>query len=488
MDVREIGTVKNVRRGIVKISGFPSCVYGQVVRFARGALGLVMSFDPEEVMAVVIGDEQGVSVGEEAVFFQERITVPVGEAFIGRVVNSMGEPMDNKGDVLSQDHLPVFLEAPGVMDREPVTEPLSTGVKIIDLAIPLGRGQRELIIGDRQSGKTSIAIDAILNQKDQDVVCIYCWVGGAQAALKRVLHTLHQKGAFQYTIVVSASADTSAVEQYLAPYSAATLGEHFMRKGRDVLVVFDDLTKHAWTYRQMSLLLGRAPGREAYPGDIFSLHSQLLERAGRLSREKGGGSMTFLPIAETLQGDITGYIQTNLISITDGQIYVNSALFREGFKPAIDLGLSVSRIGSRVQYPAIRQLGAGLRLEYSQYREMLRMTKLRTRLSAEADEKLRRGEVLQELLIQTNSCPLPPEEEIVLFYAFRRQVLQAVGIPQVRQFMGGFFTYLRNNDPGVVSRLKERRELTEDVQADLDRNIAQFFRDLKGRQDAGSDV
>ncbi len=488
LDVREVGTVKDVRRGIVRISGLPTCVYGQALRFTSaagkesatgGSAGLLMSFDRDEVKAIVIGDENSVSVGDEVVSLERRMTVPVGEAFIGRVVNSQGEPLDNKGPVLAAGRLPVFGDAPGVMEREPITEPLMTGIKIIDMAIPLGKGQRELIIGDRQIGKSTIAIDTVINQKNAGVVCIYCWIGGAQSALKRIISILHDKKAMDHTIIVSASAETSAAEQYLAPYAATAMGEYFMKQGKDVCVVFDDLTKHAWIYRQMSLLLERAPGREAYQGDIFYLHSQLLERAGRLKKELGGGTMTFLPVVETLQGDITGYIQTNLISITDGQIYISASLFREGFKPSIDLGLSVSRIGGRVQHPAIRQLGAGLRLEYSQYREMLRMSKLRTRLSDEAEEKLRRGEVLYELFQQTNASPLTCEQEIVLFYAYQRKVLEVVGVPMVRRFMGEFFMYAELRAPALLADIRMKKELTPEICHGLDRVLGQFFKEVK---------
>jgi F-type H+-transporting ATPase subunit alpha len=482
LDVREVGFVKDVRRGIVRINGLPSCVYGQLLRFPNGAGGLVMSFDLNEVMAIILGDENGVSVGDEVVSYQQRLTIPVGENFIGRIVNSIGIPLDNKGDIPASDQFPVFAEAYGVMDREPVTDAFMTGIKMIDLTIPIGKGQRQLIIGDRQTGKTSIAIDTIINQKDSGVICIYCWIGGSQSALKRILNTLHTSGALKYTIIVAASADTSAAEQYLAPYSAAALGEYFMKNGKDVCVVFDDLTKHAWIYRQMSLLLERSPGREAYPGDIFYLHSNLLERAGRLKKELGGGTMTFLPVVETLQGDITGYIQTNLISITDGQIYISSALFREAFKPSIDLGLSVSRIGSRVQYPAIRHLGAGLRLEYAQYREMLRMTKLRTRLSDEAEEKFRQGEVLYEIFQQINSAPISVEEEIVLFYGYKRKVLEVVGIQNVRIFMEDFFKYTCANFPELVTQIREKRDLTPEIRAVLDQSIRQFFKELNAKQ------
>jgi len=479
LDIKEVGYVKDVRRGIAKVQGIPSCIYGQLVQFSHGTKGIVMGFNMHEVLVIILGEEGNISVGDTVSSVAELISVPVGEAYLGRIVNSLGEPIDGKGEIIPSDIYPVFREAPGVMEREPVTDALDTGIKIIDLTIPVGKGQRELIIGDRQVGKSSIGIDAIINQKGRDVLCIYCWIGGPQQALKKIINTLNQREALKYTIIVSASADAAAAEQYLAPYTASALGEYFMQNGKDVLVIFDDLTKHAWIYRQMSLLLERSPGREAYPGDIFYLHSQLLERAGRLRKDKGGGSMTFLPIAETLQGDITGYIQTNLISITDGQIYISAPLFREGFKPAIDLGLSVSRIGSRVQHPGIKELGKGLRLEYAQYRETLRLTKLRTRLSPEAMERMRRGEVLRELLMQTNNNPVSVEEEIILFYAFKRKILEAVSISAQKKFLSDFFHHLNENEPGLVERIKDKKDLTVDIRADLDKAMGRFFKELR---------
>jgi len=483
LDIREVGTVKEVKYGIVKIDGLPSCVYGQLVQFPQGVKGMIIGFNSGEVNVIILGQESKVSVGDVVGSLAELINIPVGEGFLGRIVNSLGEPLDNKGDIIPTDFYPVFRESPGVMEREPVDQSLPTGTKIIDLIIPIGKGQRELIIGDRQTGKSTICVDAIVNQKGKNVVCIYCWVGGPQAALKKILHTLRENEAIGYTIILSASADASAAEQYLAPYAAATLGDYFMYSGRDVLVVFDDLLKHAWIYRQMSLLLERSPGREAYPGDIFYLHSQLLERAGRLKKEKGGGTMTFLPVAETLQGDITGYIQTNLISITDGQIYISTSLFREGFKPAIDMGLSVSRIGSKVQCPAIKELGKGLRLEYAQYREMLRLTKLRTRLSTEALERMQRGETLKELLLQVNNKPICVEEEIALFYAFKRRVLEVLPLATLKRFIHGFYNYLNDDAPDLVNRLTEKKDLTDDIREDMDRCIAEYCRMLKSDEE-----
>lgn len=479
LEVKEVGLVKDVKRGLARIGGLPSCVFGQLLQFSSGVKGLVMGFSANDVLVIILGDDSQIFVGDQVTSLAELITIPVGDNFVGRIVNALGEPIDDREDILPSNYRSAFEEAPGVIEREPVERTLVTGIKIIDLAIPIGRGQRELIIGDRQTGKSSICIDTIINQKGGDIVCIYCWIGGPQSALKKIIHSLELKGAMKHTIIVSASADASAAEQYLAPYTAATLGEYFMNNGKDSLVVFDDLTKHAWIYRQMSLLMERSPGREAYPGDIFYLHSRLLERAAQLRKEKGGGSMTFLPIAETLQGDITGYIQTNLISITDGQIYINSALFREGFKPAIDMGLSVSRIGSRVQPPAIKELGKGLRLDYAQYREMLRLTKLRTRLSSEAMAKMKHGEALHELLMQPNYQPLSTEEEIVLFYAFKRGILEVVSPIALKKFIFEFFQYLVEENSNLAERIRQAKALTTEIKSDLDKEYGKFFKKLK---------
>ena len=365
------------------------------------------------------------------------------------------------------------------MEREPIDEALSTGIKIVDFLIPIGKGQRELILGDRQTGKTAIALDAIINQKGKDVICIYCWIGGNHFAFSKLIQFLAAKGAMEYTIAVRASAGSSAAQQYLCPYTAASLGEYFMRHGKDVLVVFDDLTKHAWIYRQMSLLLERSPGREAYPGDIFFLHSQLVERAGRLKPEFGGGTMPFLPIAETQSGDITGYIPSNLISMTDGQIYFSSGLFQEGFKPAIDLELSVSRIGSKVQAPAVRALSKGLRYVYVQYRSLLRLTRLKTKLSAEAGAQLQRGRALYELLIQENGGPLSLAGEIALFYAFEQKILETVSLEQAKRFITGFFSFLSGRNPGFIEKLDQTGDLTEEAKVQLDKAIKDFFARMK---------
>ncbi len=476
LDIKEIGKIEELRQGIVKISGLPNCAYGAVIEFDNGLKGMIIEFNAQFAFGIVFGDERKINVGDTVFSKGELLNVPVGDNFIGRVVDPLGKPMDAKGKIEQSVLYPVFRQAAGVMEREPISNPLHTGIKIIDMLIPIGRGQRELIVGDRQIGKTNIGLDAIINQKGKDVICIYCWIGGSSSAFNKIMQTLNQQGCMDYVLAVCASASSSASEQYICPYTAAALGEYFMYKGRDVLIIFDDLTKHSWVYRQMSLLLGRAPGREAYPGDIFFLHSQLMERAGRLKKEFGGGTMTFLPLVEILQGDITGYICSNIVSMTDGQIYLNSGLFQEGFKPAIDLELSVSRIGSKVQSPAIRKLSQGLRYEYVHYRSLLRLTRLRTKLSPEAAQQLQRGHALYELLIQENGSPVSQAEEIAVFYAFSEKILEAIGIEQVRLFKNNFFSYFSKHYGDAVDQLNNKGELTEEIKQLLDKAIREFFR------------
>ncbi|MFH1678109.1 MAG: F0F1 ATP synthase subunit alpha [Candidatus Omnitrophota bacterium] len=483
LDIKEVGVIEELKQGIVKISGLPNCVFGSVIEFdnttsfgKQTLKGMIVEFNPQFAFGIVFGDERKIKVGDRVSSRGQLLNVPVGDNFIGRVVDSLGNPIDAKGKIEPATNHPVFRQAAGVMEREPISQPIHTGIKIIDMLIPLGKGQRELIVGDRQIGKTSIGIDTIINQKGKNVICIYCWIGGSSAAFNKIMQTLNQQGCMDFCLAVCASASSSASEQYICPYTAAALGEYFMYNGRDVLIIFDDLTKHSWVYRQMSLLLDRAPGREAYPGDIFFLHSQLMERAGRLKKEFGAGSMTFLPLAETLQGDITGYICSNLVSMTDGQIYLSSGLFQEGFKPAIDLELSVSRIGSKVQTLAVRQLSQGLRYEYVQYRSLLRLTRLRTKLSPEAGQQLQRGKALYEILIQENVHPVSLAEEIVLFYAFGQKILESISIEQVRLFKNQFFAYLCKHKQDLVEQLNNQGELTEEIKTLLDKIIREFFR------------
>ncbi|HAJ56314.1 MAG TPA: F0F1 ATP synthase subunit alpha [Candidatus Omnitrophica bacterium] len=481
-EIKEVGVVKELKRGIARIEGLPSCIYGQLIEFGdvTGRKGLVVDFNEKEVMAFILGDEKDIKLGSTVTSRNEVFSIPVGENFLGRVINAIGEPIDDRNPHIENNGFcPVFRRSPGVLDRVPISEQFHTGTKILDSVIPIGRGQRELIIGDRQTGKTTIALDAIINQKDKNVFCVYCWIGGAHSSLMKIIRALEETGALDYTVVVAASASSSAGEQYLAPYVASAVGEYFMYSGRDSFVVFDDLTKHAWIYRELSLLLERSPGREAYPGDIFYLHSQLMERAGRLNAEKGSGSMTFFPIVETLQGDITGYIQSNLVSMTDGQIYISGSLFHEGFKPAIDLGLSVSRIGSKVQSEALREVSDTLRLDYAQYKELLRLMRVKTKLSTEIAEKLRRGEALSRILGQDTHQPVSELAIIILLYAFKRKILEILSPEGLGIFCGQIMGYLEEANPQVLKNLASQKVLSVETKQELDRTFVEFFRAKK---------
>jgi len=475
-EIKEVGYIKEVKKSIVRIGGLPSCIYGQAIQIKDNAKGLIIGFNQEEALALVLNEENAISAGDTVAGKSELFSVAVGEMFLGRVVDCLGNHLDAKENIHSLEYAPVFREAPSILDRIPVTEPLLTGIKVIDTTIPIGKGQRELIIGDRVSGKSTLAIDSIINQKGKNTICVYCWVGGSSSSLTRVIQILKERGALNYTIILAAAASSPASQQYLAPYAAATLGEYFMYKGRDVLVVFDDLTKHAWVWRQLSLLLERPPGREAYPGDIFYLHSQLMERAGRLAPELGGGSMTFLPIVETQQGDVTGYIPSNLTSMTDGQIYLSTTLFHEGFKPAIDLGLSVSRIGSKVQCDAMKEVSGRLRLEYARYKQTQRLTRLKTRLSTEVSERLKKGEVLTELFKQPAHETLSLEEEIILFYAFSRNILDVLPPEGAEKFQKGIYPYILKNNPGIIEEFNNDKTLTKGLKVEIDKAFVDFLR------------
>jgi len=475
LELKDTGVIREIKKGIVKVRGLASCVNGQLVELAQDLYGLVIGFSREDILVLVLGDETvlemgGVVYGEEGSF-----NVPVGNDFIGRTINSFGYTIDGKGKVAESDFYPIFRDAPGVMDRIPIDTPLLTGIKIIDTVIPLGKGQRELILGDRTSGKTTIAVDTILNQKGKNVVCIFCWIGGSTSAFTKVMQELKRAGAMEYTTVVGVMASSSPGEQYLAPYTACTLGEYFMDHGRDVLVVYDNLSRHAWAHRQLSLLLERPPGREAYPGDIFYIHSQLVERAARLSTEKGGGSMTFLPIAETQEGDVTSLIASNLISMTDGQIYLDTSLFNEGFKPAIDLGLSVSRIGSKVQCEAIKDVARELKIEYARYKELVSLTRVRTKLSPEVEERLKRGEALSDLFIQDKNSPLELAAIIILFYAFKSRLSEILDKEKREKFKDGIYAYLLKEEPHLVERIGSDKILTDDTKKRLDKAFKDFF-------------
>jgi len=476
LEIKDTGIIRQLKKGIAQISSLDSAVNGQLIEMGAELYGLIIGFNKGQVLALVLGDETKLKIGDVIYGGEGVFDIPVGEEFIGRIVGAFSQPIDGKGKIKEDDSYPVFRDAPGVMDRIPINEPLYTGIKIIDTVVPLGKGQRELIIGNRITGKTSLAVDTILNQKGKGVICIFCWIGGSYSAFRKLIQELKREEAMDYLIVVAALASDSPAEQYIAPYAAAALGEYFMHRGRDVLTVFDNLTKHAWVYRQLSLLLGRPPGKEAYPGDIFYLHSQLLERAGKLNEESGGGSMTFLPIVETQEGDVTGIIPSNLISMTDGQIYLDVGLFNEGFRPAVDLGLTVSRIGSKVQCEAIKEVSGKLKGEYARYKELLSLTRVRTKLALEIEEKLNRGKALSDFFIQDKFKPLTLTEQIVVFYALKENIPEILEDKKREKFQKEIYRYLLKTQPQLIEELTAEKLLTDHIKNGLNKAFSEFFR------------
>ncbi len=480
-EMREVGHLKSIKRFIAVTDDLNSCINGQLVEFEKGARGIVMGFTHDKIQILVLGPTQGIRLGDEIYNRGESFNLPVGEKFKGRVVTALCEPADGLGPIHADDRYPVFQDAPGIIDREQLTETMETGTFALDAGIPIAKGQRQLLIGDRGTGKTTIGIDAILNQKGKGVICIYCVIGKPYSSLVKTLGLLHEQGAMEHTIVVSAVASTSPGEQYIAPYTAAMLGEYFMKSGRDVLCIFDDLTKHAWVYRQISLLLERPPGREAYPGDIFYIHSQLLERAGRFTKDLKGGSMTFLPIVEVLQGDVTGYIPTNIISITDGQTYFSTNLYNKGHKPPIDFGLSVSRIGNKGQWSAMKDVSKSLRLEYLQYQEMLQMTQLRSGgLSKDSEARLKRGEALTQLLVQTKNKPVSIPEQVFFLIALGKGVLDPLPAAQIKKFKVEISDFVDKKDPAILKELNETKKLTDANKEKIVNCLKQYFESVGG--------
>ncbi|MFA5147370.1 MAG: F0F1 ATP synthase subunit alpha [Candidatus Omnitrophota bacterium] len=476
-EIREVGEVQSVKKFIVIARGLPSCINGQIVEFSNGTLGLVMGFTEDKVQILVLGDASRIRAGEEIYNKGKSLNIPVSDGFVGRIVNALCQPLDGGSPIEAKDYYPLFKVAPGVMERVPVKETLETGTLILDAIIPIAKGQRQLLIGDRLTGKTTVAVDAILNQKGKNVVCIYCCIGKPYSSLLKIMDTFRENNAFDFTVVVSGVASVPVGEQYLAPYTACAIGEYFMNKGRDVLVIFDDLTKHAWIYRQISLLLERAPGREAYPGDIFYIHSQLVERAGYLKPELGGGSMTFFPIVEILQGDVTGYIPTNLISMTDGQLYFSTTLFNKGIKPAIDFGLSVSRIGNKAQWPVMKGLSKSLRLEYLQYKELVQMTQLHaTGLSKEAEAKLRRGDAINQLIVQDKNKPVSMEGEILYLYALNSGILDALSTTQINQFKRDILEFVSKRSPEFCAKVRETKEMPDDLKMKVEESLKMYLK------------
>ncbi|MBP3400494.1 MAG: F0F1 ATP synthase subunit alpha [Selenomonadales bacterium] len=459
LNVDDVGTVIEVGDGIARIHGLEKAMAGELLAFEGGVYGMVQNLEQDNIGGVILGGDTIIKEGATVRRTGRIMEVPVGEAMIGRVVNALGQPIDGKGAIETTESRPVEYPAPGIADRQSVKEPLQTGLKAIDALVPIGRGQRELIIGDRGTGKTAIAVDTIINQKGKDVICIYVAIGQKASTVARVVKSLEERGAMDYTIVVAATASDSAPLQYLAPYSGVAIGEYFMRKGGHVLCVYDDLSKHAAAYRAMSLLLRRPPGREAYPGDVFYLHSRLLERAAKLSDELGGGSITALPIIETLAGDVSAYIPTNVISITDGQIILETEAFNAGIRPAINAGLSVSRVGGSAQVKAMKQVVGRLRLDLAQYRELAAFAQFGSDLDAATKAQLERGARMTEILKQVQYAPMPVEEQVLVLYAATKGVLDDVALHDVVTFEKEYLAYMRANYAEIAQKIADEKKL-----------------------------
>ena len=459
----EVGTVIAVGDGIARIYGIDHAMYGEIVTFENGLKGMVQDIRRDEIGCILFGSDTGIREGTKVSRTGKRAGVPVGDAYIGRVVNALGEAIDGKGEIQADDYCPIEREAPGIIDRKSVSVPMETGILSIDAMFPIGRGQRELIIGDRQTGKTSIAMDTILNQKGKDVVCIYVAIGQKASTVAKVVNTLKTHGAMDYTIVVSSTASDCAPLQYIAPYSGTAMAEHFMYQGKDVLIVYDDLSKHAVAYRALSLLLGRSPGREAYPGDVFYLHSRLLERSSRLSDALGGGSITALPIIETQAGDVSAYIPTNVISITDGQIFLESGLFASGMRPAVNVGLSVSRVGGAAQTKAMKKASGSIRIDLAQYREMEVFTQFSSDLDAATKEQLEYGSGLMELLKQPLYHPLSLHEKVITLCAAIHKVLLGIEKKEIKKFQADMLTYFKTAHPEIEQEIEEMKALSEEL-------------------------
>ena len=459
----EVGTVVTVGDGIATIYGIDHAMYGEIVTFENGLKGMVQDIRKNEIGCILLGSDTGIREGTKVARTGKKAGVPVGDAYVGRVVNALGEAIDGKGEIKSDDYRPIENEAPGIVDRKSVSVPLETGILSIDAMFPIGRGQRELIIGDRQTGKTSIALDTILNQKGKDVICVYVAIGQKASTVAKVVNTLQTHGAMDYTIIVSSTASDCAPLQYIAPYAGTAMAEYFMHKGKDALIIYDDLSKHAVAYRALSLLLGRSPGREAYPGDVFYLHSRLLERSSRLSDEMGGGSITALPIIETQAGDVSAYIPTNVISISDGQIFLESGLFASGMRPAVNVGLSVSRVGGAAQTKAMKKASGSIRIDLAQYREMEVFTQFSSDLDAATKEELEYGSGLMELLKQPLYHPLSLHEKVITLCAATHKVLLGVEKTKIKQFQYDMLQMFEIEHPEIGQEIEEKKVLTEEL-------------------------
>ncbi|MDD5823369.1 MAG: F0F1 ATP synthase subunit alpha [Firmicutes bacterium] len=471
LDISDFGTVIQVGDGIARVYGLQNCMAGELLLFGEDTYGMAQNLEEDNVGVVILGSDREIKEGDIVKPTGKVVEVPVGDAMIGRVVNALGQPLDGKGPIKSNESRPIESPAPGVLARKSVHEPMQTGIKAIDSMIPIGRGQRELIIGDRQTGKTAIAVDTIINQKGQDVICIYVAIGQKASTVAQLQRTLEESGAMDYTIIVSATASESAPLQYMAPYAGCAMGEYFRDKGQHVLIVYDDLSKHAVAYRAMSLLLRRPPGREAYPGDVFYLHSRLLERAAKLSDALGGGSLTALPIIETQAGDVSAYIPTNVISITDGQIYLESELFFSGQRPAVNAGISVSRVGGNAQIKAMKQVASKIKLELAQYRELASFSQFGSDIDADTKARLENGQILMEVLKQPQYQPLKVEDQVMIIYAAINKYLTDIGVENVKAFEPYFLEFMSINHPGVGAGIKEVGKLTPEIEEELKAGI-----------------
>ena len=474
----DVGTVLLVGDGIARVSGLENCMANELVRFSTGAYGMALNLEENSVAVVMLGDDVGIKEGDSVERTREVVSVPVGEALIGRVVDALGQPIDGKGPVDAKEHRRIESPAPGIIARKSVSVPLQTGIKAIDSMIPIGRGQRELIIGDRQTGKTTIATDTIINQKHQNVICIYVAIGQKRSTVAHVVEELTAAGAMDYTIVVSATASELAPLQYIAPYSGCAMGEYFMDQGKDVLIVYDDLSKHAVAYRALSLLIRRPPGREAYPGDVFYLHSRLLERAARLAPEYGGGSLTALPIIETQAGDVSAYIPTNVISITDGQIFLETELFHAGIMPAVNPGISVSRVGGNAQIKAMKKVAGTLKLLYSQYRELQSFAQFGSDLDADTKARLGQGERIVGVLKQNHNAPVAVENQVCILYAVVHDYLKDVAVELIADYETGLYERMAAQHEEVLRAIRETGDLSKDTEAALKAALQSYTEDF----------
>ncbi len=474
VSIKAVGTVQHIGNGVANISGLPQAGINELVNFSTGIQGLVLNLDADSIDVILLGSEEGIHGGDMVTSTREKITVPVGPDVIGRVVNALGQPLDDLPPISAVDFHYIDIIAPGIIERAPVNEPLHTGIKIIDALFPIGRGQRELIIGDRQTGKTSLAVDTILAQNHSNVYCIYVAIGQKKSSVLSVIDILQKHDALKYTSIITSNPDDPPALRYLAPFTGCTMAEYFLNQGQDVLIIYDDLSKHADAYRELSLLLRRPPGREAYPGDIFYLHSRLLERACKLNEKNGGGSLTALPIMTMQQGNIAAYIPTNLISICDGQIVLSTEKFNRGFKPAIDIGLSVSRVGGAAQSPAMRNVSNELKLDLSQYEEVERFTQFGTEVDETTKKQIRRGQMLQNLLNQAENHPLQLAEEVVVFYAANKEFLDHVELDQVEEFENMLINWIHKNHSGVLKDISREKKLSPELEDHLKAILKDF--------------